>query len=149
MKPKRILLADDDPALVTALARRCLALGLEVDLAYDAVSALNQIRAQRPDVVCVDVHMPGGNGLGVCEMLASDERTRGLPLIVLTGSEDPETVRRCHTLKAYYVPKCADVWQRIEPLLNELLCLGADNIKHRNEGACHANCPDPGHARRG
>jgi hypothetical protein len=70
-------------------------------------------------------------------------------LIVLTGSEDPETVRRCHSLKAYYVPKCADVWQRIEPLLNELLCLGTDNIKHRNEGACHANCPDPGHARRG
>jgi DNA-binding response OmpR family regulator len=121
VRGKRILIADDDPNLVDALAVRCRTLGLEVLTAYDARTALNSIFESRPDVACLDVSMPCGNGLGVCEMLVSDERFVSLPVIVLTGRTDPETIRRCHALCAYYVPKCTDLWSRIGPLLRELL----------------------------
>ena len=118
---KSILIADDDRNLVDALAVRCRTLGLTVRIAHDARTALNIIFDDRPDVACLDVNMPFGNGLCVCEMLASDERFVSLPVIVLTGKTDLETVRRCHNLCAYYVPKSADLWSRIGPLLHELL----------------------------
>jgi DNA-binding response OmpR family regulator len=120
---KKVLLADDDRDLVQALAARCLGLGLQVIVAYDAMTALMQINRQRPDVVCLDVNMPAGNGLCVCEMLAGNEELSAVPVIIVTGRTDEETVRRCHDMGAYYVLKSSDVWPRVEPLLREILGL--------------------------
>ena len=116
-----ILIADDDRNLVRALTVRCQRLGLRVFSAHDSVSALSQIHAARPDVVCLDVNLPGGNGLSLCEMLCTDDRTAAIPKIILTGRNDPETIRRCHTMCAYYVEKSRDVWDRVAPLLRELM----------------------------
>ncbi len=120
IKP-RILIADDDKDLADYLAIRCRRMGAEVDVAHDGLTALNKVQFNEPDIVCLDVNMPGGTGLSVCEMLAGDERMNEIPVIILTGHTDTETIRRCHELCAYYVPKCDDVWYRIEPLLRELL----------------------------
>lgn len=121
MTPKTILIADDDRDLVSILAARCRKLGLEVISAYDAMSALTLAHSRRPDVVCLDVNMPGGDGLGVGEMLQGDDELQSTPIIMLTGRTDEQTVRRCHSLYAYYVLKAPDVWNRIEPLLCEIL----------------------------
>jgi DNA-binding response OmpR family regulator len=118
---KSIFIADDDSQLVRALSLRCQKMGLQVREAYDSVTALSQIHAQPPDFICLDVNLPGGNGLSLCEMLCSDDRTAGIPKIILTGRSDPDTIRRCHMLCAYYVEKSTDVWQRLAPLLCELL----------------------------
>jgi CheY-like chemotaxis protein len=121
MCQKTILIADDDLSLVRALAARCKRMGLGVRTASDALSALICIKETTPDVVCLDVNMPGGNGLSVCEMLTSEPAWRSIPVIMLTGHEDPNTIRRCHELCAYYVQKCPIIWPRIEPLLCEIL----------------------------
>jgi CheY-like chemotaxis protein len=57
-------------------------------------------------------------------MLSHDEHLKSIPVIVLTGRKDQETVRSCNDLLAYYVPKGADMWRRLEPLVDELLDLG-------------------------
>jgi DNA-binding response OmpR family regulator len=116
----RILLADDDRDLVRALAKRCRTKGFSVATAYDGFTALSLARNEDFDVICLDIEMPGGNGAAVSEMLVSDPSRPHTPIIMLTGREDPNTVRRCHALGTYYVPKCADVWERIGPLLDEL-----------------------------
>ncbi len=121
MIPKTILIADDDTDLVAALELRCRQLGLEVVTAEDALTALSSVDCIVPDLVCMDVSMPGGNGLAACEMMADDERLSSIPVIILTGSSDEETIRRCHRMNAYYVQKSSDVWQRVEPILCELL----------------------------
>jgi len=122
MNSRRILIADDDYDLLQALAVRCTSLGLQVDLAQDALAAVKSVlRYPPPDVICLDVNMPSGNGLGLCEMLAADDDTAQIPVIIMTGSTDPEVVRRCHASCAYYVLKCDDLWSRIEPLLHELV----------------------------
>lgn len=118
---KSILIADDDRHLVYVLSLRCQELGVDVRQAYDCVSALTQIHANCPDVVCLDVNLPGGNGLSLCEMLCTDDRLADIPKIVLTGRSDPDTIRRCHSMCAYYVEKASDVWERIRPLLLEVL----------------------------
>jgi CheY-like chemotaxis protein len=118
---KTILIADDDHELVHALSLRCRGLGLRVLAAYDAFSVLSLAKTATPDVICLDVNMPAGNGLGVCEMLASDAVCRSIPVLVVTGQSDPDTIVRCHNMCVYYVEKNVDVWCRIEPLLWELL----------------------------
>jgi DNA-binding response OmpR family regulator len=123
MSSKTVLIADDDRDLVDLLARRCRALGLAVETAGDAITALRKIDQSPPNVAILDVNMPAGNGLSVREMMADTERLSAIPVIILTGKSDEQTIRRCHNLSAYYVPKSPDVWSRVEPLLRELLCL--------------------------
>jgi DNA-binding response OmpR family regulator len=118
---KTILIADDDRDLVNLLTVRCRQMGLNVLAAYDAFAALSLVKSSAPDMICLDVDMPAGNGLSVCEMLASDDTCRSIPIAILTGRSDPDTIIRCHSLCAYYIEKCPDVWSRVEPLLRELL----------------------------
>ncbi len=123
MTTKNILIADDDTDLVTALSMRCKILGLEVLVAHDGMTALSLIDEWSPDLIILDVNMPFGDGLSVCEMLGPENLTQTTPVIILTGSSDGDVVRRCHSMCAYYVLKSADVWERLGPLISDLLDL--------------------------
>jgi two-component system cell cycle response regulator DivK len=79
------------------------------------------ITSDIPDVACIDVSMPGVEGLVLCDMLRMDERFSSLPIIVLTGKQAKQVLPRCHQSCAYYVPKGPNMWPRVEPLLMELL----------------------------
>jgi len=145
MTIKTILIADDDHDLVDVLGARCRELGLTVVVAYDARTALTLACQSRPDLICLDVNMPSGSGLGVCEMLSSDENLASVPVIMLTSSSEPETIRRCHQMCAYYVLKSRDVWERLQPILCELLEIdprGA-NPPASTDDATHESPLDP------
>ena len=124
IQTKRILIVDDDENLVDALARRCEALDLRVERAYDGMSALLKIDALEPDLVVLDVNMPSGSGLSVCEMVAHDPNLKAIPIIILTGRTDVETIASCNRLDAYYVHKGPAIWSRLEPLVVDLLGIG-------------------------
>ena len=121
MSAKLIVLADDDVDLICLLTERCTRRGYSVIGVNNALDAINIVHRVVPDLVCIDVNMPSGNGLSVCEMMAGDERLRSIPVVVLTGNRDEGTIRRCHDMMIYYVEKNVDVWSRIEPLLQELV----------------------------
>jgi CheY-like chemotaxis protein len=118
-----VFIADDDADVVDLLTRRCRNLGLRVDSAPNAMTALGKIEENEPDLVILDVDMPQGNGLSICEMMAGHESLANIPVIMLTASSSESTIRRCHQLCAYYVLKSPDVWSRVEPLLREVLAL--------------------------
>ena len=118
---KRVFIADDDRALIAALTYRCKQLGLHVQGATDAMSALAMIRENPPDLILMDVNMPGGNGLAACEMLAGDRFLAPIPVIVLTGRSDAETIRRCERLGAHYFQKGTEAWPRLSATICELL----------------------------
>ena len=94
-----------------------------MDSAGNAIIAWQKIEENEPHLVVLDVNMPCGNGLSVCETMADHPRLRGVPVIILTGDKDQNIQRRCYGLSAYYVPKCQNVWPRIKPLLHQLLPL--------------------------
>jgi CheY-like chemotaxis protein len=123
MNRKSILIADDDEDIVASLSKRCTHMGLKVATALTAFDALMSIRTSLPDVVCLDVNMPAGDGLSICQMLMSDQDSLNLPVIILTGKKDAATLRRCQELKARYVAKGGDVWGELEPLLREILTM--------------------------
>ena len=121
MRTKTILIADDDCDLADALAVRCRQLGFNVVLAYDGLAASSCV-AERPfDLVCLDVNMPFGNGMDVCQNLVTDDTLADTPVIVLTCRSDPETIHRCRLLGAHYLLKSRDLWKHMKPLLMELV----------------------------
>jgi response regulator RpfG family c-di-GMP phosphodiesterase len=82
----RILLVDDDPGLRTLLRTTFEVADVDVVEADGADAARRRIRAARPDVIVLDVNMPGTTGLELCAELKADAATSDIPVILLTGS---------------------------------------------------------------
>jgi putative two-component system response regulator len=87
-KVLRILLVDDDPALLKLLRTTFEVADVDVAVAENAEGARRQIRKQHPSVIVLDVKMPGTSGLELCRELKSDPKTRAIPIVLLTGSDD-------------------------------------------------------------
>jgi len=122
---KTVLIADDDGDLCHLLVMRCKQMGLDVLRSPDAMHALLGAHRAGPDLVILDVHMPSGSGLSVCEMLAGDDNLRGIPVIVMSGIADENVRRRCLELGVTFVEKSASLWDRLEPVIRERLGIGA------------------------
>ena len=133
---RRILIADDDRDLLHALTLRCETLSAQVILAENGLAALQEITEHFPDLVILDVSMPGNTGFEVCERMSADPDLREIPVIILTGKSDPGTVGRCYDLLAYYVEKCHNVWPRLQPLIEELLA-------NSTRAPTHPHCRPP------
>jgi response regulator RpfG family c-di-GMP phosphodiesterase len=83
----RIMLVDDDPGLRALLRTTFEIADVEVDEAADAQAARRRIFRRRPDVIVLDLHMPGMDGAELCRVLKGDERTATIPIVMLTGTE--------------------------------------------------------------
>jgi two-component system response regulator MprA len=86
----RILVVDDDPLLAAALRRPLAYEGFEVEVATSGEEALAHVGEQPPDLVILDILLPGMDGLEVCRQL---RRKRNLPVLMLTARDEvPERV---------------------------------------------------------
>ena len=86
-KPQRVLVVDDDPGLRQLLRTSFESAHIAVEEADSATSAARRIAEAHPDVVVLDVGMPGVDGLTFCRGLKSDPRTRSIGVVLLTGSD--------------------------------------------------------------
>jgi diguanylate cyclase (GGDEF)-like protein len=116
-----ILVVDDDDSVLDHFDGLLRGEGYEVAMARDGNEALSRVRQIRPDLVLLDVIMPGMDGLEVCRILKAQRDSRFLPVIILTAKNDMES--RVHGLKLGaddYLSKPADpreLLARIEALL--------------------------------
>jgi response regulator RpfG family c-di-GMP phosphodiesterase len=92
--PLRILVVDDDPNLRALLRTSFEVAEIEVDEADSARSAATKIASRHPDVIVLDVAMPGVDGITFCRGLKSDPITRGIPVVLLTGDSIAESSGR-------------------------------------------------------
>ncbi len=83
----RLLLVDDDPGFRALLKATFQAVDVELDEADNAASAAAAIAARRPDVIVLDVSMPGMDGIAFCAKLKRDPATREIPVVMLSGSD--------------------------------------------------------------
>jgi DNA-binding response OmpR family regulator len=97
---KKILIVEDDKKIVTALFVRLKAAGYETFAAYDAALAMSKAVAYQPDLVLLDISMPGGNGFTVAERLQHSVVTSGVPFIFLTASKQPDLRKKAMALGA-------------------------------------------------
>ena len=83
---KRVLVAEDDPDVADAL-RQALTerLDVETDVVANGALVMDAVTVGRPDLFILDVGLPGLNGLDVFDLLRSDPRVQGVPVLFLTG----------------------------------------------------------------
>jgi response regulator RpfG family c-di-GMP phosphodiesterase len=86
----RLLLVDDDAGLRALLRTTFEIFDLELDEADSAAMAARRIAACKPDVIVLDVLMPGIDGIEYCANLRRDPQTRDIPVVLLTGSDISE-----------------------------------------------------------
>ena len=99
---KSILLIEDDESQVLALTRRLENQGYRVLSAGEGQRGLTMARRGRPDLVILDLRLPDMDGLEVCEQLADSPHTCGIPVIVLSGADRPDIVRRSRAAGCRY-----------------------------------------------
>jgi len=82
---KKVLIADDEPNIVISLEFLLRREGFEVLVAVDGEEALAKARAERPDLVLLDVMMPKMNGFDVCQALRADPGLAAMRILMLTA----------------------------------------------------------------
>ncbi len=87
----RVLVVDDDADMAAFLARLLGGEGMQVETAADGAAALKRVSAAPPDLVLLDVMMPGASGFDVCRQLKDDEATALIPVVLVTSLEDSES----------------------------------------------------------
>ncbi|MFN8035100.1 MAG: response regulator [Acidimicrobiia bacterium] len=86
--PIKVLLIEDDPEQVLLYSAVFHAAGYEVEVANDAVVAMTITRRFRPDLIVLDLGLPGGGGFEVLRRVRSMAHTIATPVLVLTASAD-------------------------------------------------------------
>jgi PAS domain S-box-containing protein len=85
LPPRRILVVDDVPASAKTLAMMLQSIGQDVDIRFDGASALEAVESRRPEIVFLDIAMPGMDGYEVARRIRRTPGTQQLTLIALTG----------------------------------------------------------------
>ena len=94
MNKGRILVVDDEPDIVRSLSIRLGSVGYEVSTATDGLSATRKAIEEQPDLILLDIGMPGGNGHEVVERLGNISGTCHIPVIYLTACTADEDFRK-------------------------------------------------------
>jgi len=89
-KKKTILIVEDDPDFAKALEIRFKKAGYNIVTTSDALQGISQVHRQKPDLIILDIFMPGGWGFSVAQKLkhSNSARLKSIPLIFITGSQD-------------------------------------------------------------
>ena len=115
----RILIADDDPCVVRAVAERCKGMGFGIETASSGLQALIKASEYRPDILVIDVHLPEVDGLSVLSYL-SDAEKKSSHVVVMTGRPGEEIRNTCDGLDAICIHKGPSFWTELDARLFEL-----------------------------
>lgn len=103
---KRILVIDDLPENVFMLQDRLEHEGYEILTAYDGKSGIEKAQTELPDLILLDVMMPGINGIEVCKTLVNNKKTSDIPIILVTAKTGAEDTKEGLDAGAYdYIKK--------------------------------------------
>ena len=97
-----ILIVDDDEVLVDVLSRRLRRQGFETATADSGGLGLAKALSNHPALIVLDLGLPDTDGLAICEQLADSPETCAIPVVILSGMERPDMVRRCRAAGCHY-----------------------------------------------
>ena len=88
-----VLITDDNPVNVKVVQAMVEKKGYRTASAMDGKSCIKMTKELSPDLILLDISMPGMSGIEVCRTLRQDEQTNGIPIIFVTASADNETLK--------------------------------------------------------
>ena len=118
-KPKKILIVEDDNFLISVYSKKFSAEGYEVFQVMDGQKAFNIIKEKSPDLILLDIMLPGINGLEILKQIQENEQTKKIPVIMLTNVSEKSEIDRAFSLgakdyiiKTFFTP--AEVLEKIK-----------------------------------
>ena len=91
---KTILIVDDQPFFITMQQNMLQRQGYRVISANTGADGLAQAKKFKPDIILLDVEMPGADGIEVCRQVKEDAELKNTPVIILTATQDPKLNER-------------------------------------------------------
>ncbi|MCP4543851.1 MAG: response regulator [Chloroflexi bacterium] len=105
---KKVLVVEDSPTQALHMQTLLEDVGMKVLLANDGPTGLRMAQELKPDLVVLDVQMPGMNGFQVCRRLKNEQFTKDIPIIMFTRHDEQEAVvLGLQTGAVDYIPKDA------------------------------------------
>jgi CheY-like chemotaxis protein len=115
------LVVDDVRMAAATIAKALNLLGYETEVAYGPRPALESLAHRLPDVILLDINMPGIDGVEVCRYLRRDPRTAKIPIIAISSETQEETVAQVRKAGANaFLPKPLDI-DALESTLKQIL----------------------------
>ena len=93
-KRSKILVADDNVQNCELLQAYLDDLDVETVVAYDGQETLDKVASENPDLILLDIMMPKVSGFEVCRRLKSDEKTRDIPIVMVTALNEMADIER-------------------------------------------------------
>ncbi len=116
-----VLIIDDDPNASSALSRMLQHEGHHTFLADSAVAGIQQIRANHPDLVLLDLNMPHVDGLKMLEAVTEDRTIPHVPIAMLSGTTDPKSFAEARKLGACDFIQKGVPWNQLYARISGLL----------------------------
>lgn len=95
---KKILLVDDEEGFLKVIRDSLEIRGIEVITAASAVEAGLELASKSPDIILMDIKMPGINGFQACEAIKRNPGTKDLPIIIVSALSDESDIKRAHAI---------------------------------------------------
>lgn len=94
----KILIIEDEEILLDLLNKKLTQEGYQVDIAKDGQEGLAKLKAEKPDLVLLDIVMPKMGGFELIEEINKDKKLKGLPIIIISNSGQPVELDRAREL---------------------------------------------------
>jgi DNA-binding response OmpR family regulator len=120
---KKILIIDDEVSIVKAYSEHLHRKGYDIEFAFEGKEGLEKAKKFNPDLILLDIIMPGMDGISTLREFRKNRKTKTTPVIILTNLESREDIVEAmkegslYFVKANFALEKLDQW--IEELLNE------------------------------
>lgn len=105
----RLLVVDDDRDIVESLRSLLLKENYEVVVSYTGEEALSKVKESDPDIILLDLILPGINGYEVLKEIRENHKDKWRPVIIISAKTELESLERCYKLEAdHYLTKPCD-----------------------------------------
>jgi two-component system phosphate regulon response regulator PhoB/two-component system alkaline phosphatase synthesis response regulator PhoP len=101
-RQRRVLIIDDDDTLSDVLCYRLRRQGIHAVAACSGAAGLAKAKTELPSAIVLDLGLPDTDGLSICEQLTDTPETCAIPILILSGADEPGIVRRCRAAGCHY-----------------------------------------------
>ena len=118
----KLLLVDDEKDIIESLSPRLIREGYEVSAAFDGHEALEKVKQTDPDIIILDLMLPGLNGFEVLEKIRKEYTDKWRPIIIMSAKDEMKSWEKCHNLEAdlYLTKPCTiyDILHGIKTMIS-------------------------------
>ena len=98
MSKAKILIIDDEREIVDTVSLMLKARDYSIVSALDGQDGLDKAKSEQPDLILLDILMPGMDGYAVCLKLKSSKNTKNIPVVIISGKAEREAIVKTHGL---------------------------------------------------